>query len=64
MEEREYLDRLGATLTGVPSAAGLRSLHESHLLKIPLENLDILFLDEKFDIVIPEMGTMRSDAPL
>lgn len=38
---RRYLDRIGASATGAPSAGLLRDLHARHLDAVPFENLSI-----------------------
>ena len=70
MEVHEYLDRLGAAAAGGPSLAGLRSLHENHLLNIPFENLDIhrgveIVLDEEkiLEKIVADVQRHAGDRP-
>ena len=44
MDQRQvdaYLDRIGASRPGRPTADGLQKLHAAHLLAVPFENLSI-----------------------
>ena len=56
MDLQSYLSRLDLESSGNPELEWLRRLHESHLLKVPFENLDI---DRGVEIKLDERRILR-----